>query len=175
MLKGAYNGTTYLGDNPSNPIIAVSAGENHSMALAADGTVYSFGLNNYGQLGIGSTIDKMVPVKVVKGLYAGTSFLGDSNTNPIIAISCGASHSMALSANGSVFTFGYNSTGELGDNTSLQKTTPVRVLKGAYNGGVYLGDLSSNPMIAIAASRYHSVVLGADGTVYAFGRNVEGQ
>ena len=51
VLKGAYSGTTYLGDNSANPIIAVSAEGGCSFALAADGTVYSFGDNTYNTLG----------------------------------------------------------------------------------------------------------------------------
>ncbi len=175
VLKGAYNGTTYLGDNAANPIIAVAAGEYHGMALAADGTVYTFGYNYYGQLGDNSNTNGSVPVQVLKGDYNGTTYLGDNSANPIVSVACGDMHSMALAANGTVFTVGWNGYKQLGDGTTTDRTTPVQVLKGAYNGTTNLGDNSANPIISLAGGYGHSLVMAADGTVFGFGANNYGQ
>jgi len=175
VLKGEYAGTTYLGDNPSNKIIAVAAGYDYSIALAEDGSVYTWGKNNYGQLGDGTTNDKTTPVRVLKGEYAGTTYLGDNPSNKIIAVALGYYHSIALAADGSVYSWGYNFYGQLGDGSTTQRNTPVRVLKGAYDGTAYLGDNPSNKIIAVAAGSDYSIALTEDGSVYTWGYNSNGQ
>ncbi|HJL51102.1 MAG TPA: fibronectin type III domain-containing protein, partial [Arenicellales bacterium] len=146
----------------------------HSLALATDGTVYAWGLNNEGQLGDNSTTNRSTPVKVLDGAYSGTTYLGDDSDNKITAISAG-SHSVALAADGTVYAWGSNNEGQLGDNSTTARATPVKVQDGTYSGTTYLGDDSDNKIIAISAGMYHSVALATDGTVYAWGRNDEGQ
>ncbi|MBK7958375.1 MAG: hypothetical protein IPK03_09800 [Bacteroidetes bacterium] len=175
VLEGAYDGATYLGDYSANPIIAISNGTNHVTALAADGTVFSFGLNGNGQLGNGNTIDQLIPAKVLEGLYAGTTYLGDNFSNPIIAVSSGASHTMTLASDGTVYTYGNNFSGQLGNNSVVQSVIPVRVLRGAYVGTTFLGDNAANPIVSIAAGSFHNYALGANGTIYSFGYNAFGQ
>jgi alpha-tubulin suppressor-like RCC1 family protein len=174
VLKGDYNGTTYLGDNPNNPIIAIAAGRIHTLALAADGTLYAFGNNGYGQLGDNTQTDRAVPIRVLKGMYNGTTYLGDNVNNPIISIAAGTDHSIVMAADGTVYTFGGNMYGELGDSTNTMRKTPVKVLMGAYNGARYLGDDVGNPIVSIASGTAHNMALAADGTVYAFGNNNDG-
>jgi alpha-tubulin suppressor-like RCC1 family protein len=175
VLKGAYNGTTYLGDNPNNPIISFSIGYSHTVVLAADGTVYTFGENTYGQLGDNTTIQRNIPIKVLKGIYNGTTNLGDNLSNPIISVSSGTFHSTALAADGTIYTFGQNTYGQLGDNTTNNRTLPVKVLKGTYSGTTFLGDNPNNPIVKLAGGGFHNLVLAADGLVYGFGWNVNSQ
>jgi len=175
VKKGAYDGTTYLGDNSNNKIIAVALGGDHSTALAADGTVYTWGYNVVGQLGDGTYDDSSTPVKVLKGEYAGTTYLGDDPDNKIIAVALGQYYSIALAADGTVYTWGYNDNGQLGDGTTTTRLTPVKVLKGEYAGTTYLGDDSDNKITAVALGWKHSIALAADGTVYTWGDNDKGQ
>ena len=65
VYKGAYSGTDYLGDESNNKIIAVTLGAAHSIALAQDGTVYTWGSNNYGQLGDNTDANRYTPIKVL--------------------------------------------------------------------------------------------------------------
>ena len=65
VLQGAYSGTTYLGDDSNNKITAVALGYHHSIALATDGTVYTWGYNGWSQLGINSWGNRNTPVKVL--------------------------------------------------------------------------------------------------------------
>ena len=95
-------------------IIAVAAGKQHSLALKSDGTVWAWGDNSYGQLGIGSTSVPATPVVQVSGLPF------------IIAIAVGSYHNLALDSSGSVWTWGYNGTGQLGNGSTIQQTTPVQ-------------------------------------------------
>ncbi|MBN2412086.1 T9SS type A sorting domain-containing protein [candidate division KSB1 bacterium] len=175
VLKGAYNGTTYLGDDSNNKITAVSLGYVHSIALAADGTVYSWGCNSHGRLGDNTITWSDTPVRVLKGVYNGTTYLGDDINNKITAVALGGSHSIALAEDGTLYSWGNNSNGQLGDNTTSQREAPVRVLKGDYNGTTYLGDAGNNKIIAIALSEYNSIALAEDGTVYTWGNNNFGQ
>jgi alpha-tubulin suppressor-like RCC1 family protein len=175
VVKGAYKGDTYLGDDVNNPIVAVSPGAYHSIALTADGSVYTFGRNNYGQLGDNTTTDRITPIQVIKGAYNGNTYLGDTTNNPVISVSAGLGHSLALAADGMLYAFGYNNLGQLGDSSTTDKATPILVKKGAYNGSTYLGDNNNNPISTITAGQYHNLALAADGSVYAFGRNDFGQ
>ena len=176
VLNGAYSGSSYLGDDSINKIVGVSLGSYHSIALAQDGTVYSWGSNSNGKLGDNSTTQSSIPVQVVMGSYSGTNYLGDNTNNKIIAVALGADHSMALDESGLVYTWGYNGNWQLGDGTySTGRVTPVNVVDGAYNGTSYLGDNSSNKIIAIAGGYDHSIALAEDGTVFTWGGNGSGQ
>ena len=139
-LKGEYSGTTYLGDNSNNKITAVAIGPWHSIALASDGTVYTMGYNFYGQLGMGAKLQTSIstPVKVLKGAYSGTTYLGDDSNNKITAVAVAEYHSIALASDGTVYTWGYAGIGSLGNNSTMDTSIPVKVLK----GGVFWHHLS---------------------------------
>ena len=131
----------------------ISAGGNHTLLICSDGTVKAWGTNTYGQLGQnpGAMFSSNIPV-VVPGL-SGT----------ITAVSAGGSHSLALKTDGSVWAWGYNSDGELGDGTTTNTEIPVPVT-GLTSG-----------VIAISAGAYHNLALKSDGTVWAWGSNYNGQ
>ncbi|MCT1400347.1 S-layer homology domain-containing protein [Paenibacillus sp. p3-SID867] len=133
-----------------NHVIDIHSGVRSSMALRQDGTVWTWGANENGQLGIGTTTNVNAPVQV-----AGLS--------GIKAISGGLGyHGMALTENGSVWTWGKNDNGELGNGTRIQQNAPVLV-----NG---LSDVT-----AIAAGGYYSLALKSNGTVWAWGVNGSGE
>src|SRR5581483_3323903 len=122
-------------------ILAVSTGPSghHSLLLRADGTVWACGYNAYGQLGQGTTTDSYAPVQV-KGPN-GVGFL----TN-IIAIAAGNFHSLALAADGTIYSWGRNSHGQLGTGDTTDRFYPVHV-PGVTNA------------YAIAAGGYQSLAL----------------
>lgn len=94
----------------------VSAGENFSVALKSDGTVWTWGENKNGQLGNGTKGDgtsQYSPVQVV-----GVSGTSDSVLKNIVAVAAGDTHAVALSVNGEVYTWGGNMYGQLGNGTS---------------------------------------------------------
>ena len=76
-------------------VVAVSAGSRHNLALTADGAVWSWGGGDLGQLGHGDQQDQLLPKKV-------EAFAGQR----VVAVSAGGSHSLALTADGDVFTWG---------------------------------------------------------------------
>jgi len=131
-------------------IIAIAAGKDHSVALKSDGTVWAWGYNPKGQLGDG-TIFFMRPSPVQSGTL----------TN-IIAISAGDSYTMALASDGTVWTWGDNAYGQLGNGTTTNSSVPVQV---SGLAGV----------TAIAAGGFHALALKSDGTMMAWGANGNGQ
>jgi alpha-tubulin suppressor-like RCC1 family protein len=132
-------------------IVAVEAGYVHSLALKADGTVLAWGNDAGGQLGNDAALEnKATPVTV-------------SGATGIIAISAGYYYSLALKSDGTMLAWGNNSRGQLGDSATLaDKPTPVAVS-------------GASEIVAISAGAEHSLALKADGTMLAWGLDVDGQ
>ncbi|MBY9078904.1 RCC1 domain-containing protein, partial [Paenibacillus sp. CGMCC 1.18879] len=86
-------------------VTAIAAGSSHSLALKSDGSVWAWGYGISGQLGDGSLTVRTTPV-AVSGL-----------TSEVTAIAGGNNHSLALKSDGSVWAWGYNGSGQLGDGT----------------------------------------------------------
>jgi len=110
-------------NSPLEHIVAVSAGEGQSMALDANGYVYCWGDNQYGELGNGLTADSTTAVRVI----AGRQNPGDPNSplSNIVAISAGYWHCLAIDANGVIWTWGKGSSGQLGlANKTINCNTP---------------------------------------------------
>ena len=124
------------------------------MALKSDGTVWAWGRNTYGQLGIGSTTEKKTPIQL--GSLSG-----------VIAIAAGTFHSIALKSDGTVWAWGVNKYGQLGDNTTTTRLSPVQVIN--TTGGGFTG------IMAIAAGGWHNLVIKTDNTVWTWGLNDNGQ
>jgi alpha-tubulin suppressor-like RCC1 family protein len=127
-----------------NSGVKLSSGLYHSLALASDGSVYAWGYNGYGQLGNGSTITSTIPVQV--SIPAGVSFQ---------SIAAGYDHSLAVATDGSVYAWGNNSHGQLGDGSTTTRLTPVQA---TIPTGVIVQ--------SIAAGYHHSLALATDGSVY---------
>ncbi|MDD2913397.1 MAG: hypothetical protein PHS29_02030, partial [Candidatus Pacebacteria bacterium] len=114
QVKGV-GGVGYLTD-----VIEIAGGTSHSLALKSDGTVFAWGNNTFCQQGNGTTTNWPTPVQV-KGV-GGVGYLTD-----IESIMGGLYHSLALKSDGTVYAWGGNSFGELGDGTTTSRCTPVQV------------------------------------------------
>jgi alpha-tubulin suppressor-like RCC1 family protein len=119
-------------------VVAVAAGSSHSLALCSDGTVVSWGLNQYGQLGNNSTTTSLVPVAVTT---AGTVLAGKT----VVAITAGYSHCMATCSDGTVITWGYGGNGQLGNNSWANSHVPVAVSTSMLNTGENITLAASGP------------------------------
>ena len=95
---------------------AVSAGGGHTCGITAAGAAYCWGRNSSGDLGDGTTTDRLSPALVAAP--AGVSFT---------AVSAGGDHTCGVTAAGAVYCWGSNSRGQLGDGTTTERLTPVRV------------------------------------------------
>ncbi|HWS15978.1 MAG TPA: hypothetical protein VN450_07285 [Candidatus Methylomirabilis sp.] len=149
-------GTGYL-----TGIASVAAGGNHSVALKSDGTLRAWGWNFYGELGDNTTTDRSTPVQVVAP--GGTGYLLG-----VTSVSACYFHTVALKSDGTVWTWGYNSHGQLGDNTTTNRSTPGQVVGPGGTG--YLTGFAS-----VAGGVYHTVALKSDGTFWTWGWNGNGE
>ncbi len=128
---------------------AVAAGAEHTLALKTDGSLWAWGRNRYGQLGNGlfeqrfGTQANPLPTK-----------MGDGYT----AILAGAHHSLALRADGSLWAWGWNDYGQVGDGSLESRATPTRV---------------ATDIARLLSASISSLALGQDGKTYAWGYNGE--
>ncbi len=127
--------------------VAISCGYYYTAALLADGTMRTWGANNYGQLGISNTTDQTAPVT--------------PDISNVIAITCGGFHTAALLANGTMRTWGLNNYGQLGISNTTAQSVPVSV--------------SLTNVVAIACGATHTAALLANGTMRTCGWNLYGQ
>lgn len=170
----------------------------HSLAIKTNGTLWAWGENSFGQLGIEGIDDQYLPVSV------------DTDTN-WVAISAGENHSLGLRSDGTLWAWGWNAFGQLGDGTETNRAIPTVIgadtdwtaVAAGYrhsvalksdgslwswgcNGAGQLGDGSTtstnSPIrigtaayVAIATGKEHTTALKADGTIWAWGGNAFGQ
>ena len=132
--------------------IAVAAGLYHTAAIKADGSLWGWGNNGYGQLGDGTASTRNVPVQEA------------THATTWIAVAAGAYHTVAVKADGTLWAWGYNYYGQLGTGSSdsSQHSTPVQITS------------AGNGWVSVAAV-YHTVAVKSDGTLWAWGYNYYGQ
>ncbi|HOW72595.1 MAG TPA: hypothetical protein PKY77_18500 [Phycisphaerae bacterium] len=131
-------------------ITAIAAGGYHGLALRSDGTVWAWGYNYSGQLGNGTRSSYSTPPGQVLDL------------TDVIMIAAGCVHSLAVKSDKTLWGWGYNSSGQLGEAASTYQLTPVQV-----SG---LADVK-----AVAGGGSHTLALRSDGTLWAWGGNASGQ
>jgi uncharacterized repeat protein (TIGR02543 family) len=155
--------TNYFDLLPGEKIIQIDLGYYHSMALTNLGNVYTWGINNYGQLGNFSTINSNIPINI-------RSYFNLSSLEIITKISAGYWHNGVITNFGNVYTWGYNSHGRLGRQTSYLHpfySIPKNVTSQFNLGyGETITDLS--------LGGWHSMALSSYGTVYTWGNNSYG-
>ena len=143
LLSFIFVGATFAGAPK------ISAGDSHTLCIQADGSLWGWGWNRYGQLGDGTTTDKTSPVQI-----------GTEKT--WVAIVASNIHSLGLKADGTLWGWGGNFDGQLGDGTYKSESSPTQV-------GM------DNTWVGIAAGYNHSLAKKSDGSLWVWGSNEFGQ
>ncbi len=124
--------------------VRISSGEQHTMAIADDGTLWGWGANTSGECGVTPSQNLLVPTQV--GSFADW-----------IDVDCGPYHTIALRSNGDVYTMGYNNYGQCGTGNASNVLTPALV---------------TSDVINVAAGKgYTSYLIKSDSTLWACGQN----
>jgi alpha-tubulin suppressor-like RCC1 family protein len=129
----------------------VSTGFRHTMAIKTNGTLWAWGDGSLGRLGDGTTVAKSSPVSVVGGF------------TDWCQISAGGAHSAAVRSNGTLWTWGYNPNGQLGDGTTVDKSSPVSVIGGFTD------------WCQASSSTNHTAAVRTNGTLWTWGNNCSGK
>ena len=129
----------------------ISSGANYNLAVKIDGTLWAWGDNLYGQLGDGTTVDKLIPIQI-----------GTATNWKQISTAEGGAHSMAIKTDGSLWAWGWNGFGQLGDGTTINKNVPTQI------------GTDTNWKIVLAGSTYN-LAIKTDGTLWTWGDNTYGQ
>ena len=132
---------------------AISTGFRHTIAITSSGKAYAWGLNTLGQLGDGSTTNRLAPVEV--NMPSGVSFS---------KISSGVQHTVAITADGKGYAWGRNNLGQLGVGNTTNSSTPVAV---SMPAGV--------TFTAVDAGDRYNIALSSTGQAYAWGANFFGK
>lgn len=125
----------------------IAAGAYHTLAIKNDGSLWAWGLNNFGQLGDGTSgigNDKNIPTKI-----------GSDTWQFIIA---GTYHSIAIKTDGTLWAWGYNMEGQLGDGTLISKNIPTQI------------GIATN-WLSVSTSNNHNAAIKADGTLWTWGQH----
>ena len=163
---GTENGPVWLSNDSNVPVralipngsnaLSVSMGTTHACAVLENGSVYCWGMNNFGELGDASINQSNIPVRALlpNGSMANHVSVGSSNLG----------HSCAVLENGSIYCWGNNYNGQLGDGSTNHSNIPVRVL--LPNG--------SNASTVSTGIGFTCALLEND-SVYCWGANHHGQ
>jgi len=126
-------------------VIAVSAGDSHSMAITSNGELWAWGCNRYGQLGDGTTKNRYSPIKIMYD---------------VVLVSAGASHTMAVTSDGILWGWGANGSGQLGVGTTENQHNPVMIM---------------DNVVTVSVGHAHTLAITSDGVLWAWGNNSSGQ
>lgn len=133
-----------------NQIQKIAVGQTHTLAIQRDGSLWAWGKNDKGQIGDGTTTDRLSP----KMISPGPTW---------ISVAAGDKFSFALRSNGTLWAWGDRSVGQLGDGVT--SATPVLAAK----------QIGGSDWVAVKAGDLHVVALKKDGTLWAWGYGGFGQ
>ena len=158
------NSSGQLGDNSatkrSSPVQTIALGKNwkqvacggsNTAAIKTDGTLWCWGYNTFGSLGDNTNTNRSSPIQTIT---YGTNWK---------SVSCGVYHTAAIKTDGTLWTWGYNFYGELGDNTTTQRTSPVQTITFDTNWK------------QVSCGNGVTAAIKTDGTLWSWGNNDNGQ
>ena len=122
----------------------LSLGDYHSGVIAQDGSLYMWGVNDFGQIGDGTTKNRYKPTKIL---------------DHVVSVSLGDYYSGAITQDGSLYMWGSNDSGQIGDGTTEDRYKPTKIL---------------DHVIAVSLQTGNSGAITQDGSLYMWGSNSRG-
>ena len=150
---------SFVGLASGESVIAISAGGVHALALTSSSHVYSWGYNNFGQLGDGTENENSTP----KGALIGDLDSGES----VVAIAAEECQSFAITSSGRMYSWGADCNDQLGDKQQSNVLIPKKISLGGLDSGELI--------VSISPGNSHTAIFTSYGNVYAWGRNNNGQ
>ena len=147
--------TLVTGQLQGRAAVYIAAAGAHTLCITADGSLFSWGRNASGQLGVGDTGDRHLPTLV-------TELQGKQ----VVHVAAGNDHTICTTAKGSVFTWGGGDVGQLGLGDDRSKRLVPTLVR---------GELQNRTVMQIAAGLAHSACMAKDGSVFTWGDNEHGQ
>lgn len=127
----------------------ISCGNNFTIGIKNDGTLWAWGRNNFGQLGNGNNVDQLIPVQV-------------GNQNDWDKVNAGSYHVLAIKNDGTLWSWGQNIYGQLGNNSVSNNNIPIQIgIENSWN--------------QISGGGGHSLAIKNDGSLWSWGLNSDGQ
>jgi alpha-tubulin suppressor-like RCC1 family protein len=164
LLNWGNNSSAQLGSHDlvhrSSPIQTCAGGNNwidismggfHTAGIKSDGTLWLWGTNSYGQLGDNTTTTRSSPVQTVTG---GTNWQ---------SVSCGYRFTASIKTDGTLWVWGYNLFGNLGDNTRTSRSSPIQTVTGG------------STWKQASCGKFYMAAVKTDGTLWSMGQNLYGQ
>ena len=147
--------TLVRGELQGKKVLQVAAGGNHTMCVTEDGSVFAFGRNTQGQLGVGDKEKRLLP----------TLLRGELENKLVVQVAAGSSHTICVTKDGLVYACGSGTLGQLGVNDTEHRLVSTLVT----------GQLQGKTAVYVAAVNYHSLCIIAEGSLFAWGDNMHGQ
>ncbi|MEO6069944.1 MAG: T9SS type A sorting domain-containing protein, partial [Chitinophagaceae bacterium] len=133
-----------------NNWVCVAGGSAYSIALKSDGTFWSWGANGAGELGDGTNDTKITPVLV------------RTSNGDWLQVANGESHTTAIKDDGTLWAWGKNTNGQLGDGTTIERHTPTQIG-------------TDNKWVSVSCGGAYTIALKSNGTLWSWGLNDAGQ
>ena len=146
-------------------VLMVACGLAHTAAVTEGGSIYTFGLGDYGQLGHGNLQDKLAPRRIPAAAFrpnGSAEWPGER----VVMVAAGDSQTVALSEAGHVFTWGYGMLGQLGHGDRQNQLAPRQVEARRFGG---------EKVVFVAAGSFQTVAVTAGGRLYTWGSGLRGQ
>ena len=144
--------------------MVVAAAQHHSLVVTKKGYLYTFGLGKGGRLGLGDDQPQQCPLP--------QRVLGPLQRRQVVSVAAAENHSLCVTSQGDVYSWGSNRFGQLGDHAT--GSSPVAPC-GNRSIPRRVENLKQHPCVAVAAGERHSVTLSRKGEVYVWGDNTSGQ
>ncbi|MBK9347641.1 MAG: hypothetical protein IPN06_15190 [Burkholderiales bacterium] len=143
-------------------VASIAAGGDHSLAIFNNGSLWAWGANGFGQLGIGTLVDGYAPVQVGTDTDWESISAGGGHNEAGNDLASNGGHSLAIKTNGTLWAWGSNANGQLGTGTTDDATAPTQVG-------------TDRDWKRVSAGKLHSFAWKADGSLWAWGNNLNGQ